>query len=189
MSEGAEEPVVRPRMVAPGVDVRGIRRVDGPAFRWRVHYDASGRRETLDARRDRSVRTPPEHDAGHAGPDALFLGSTVPRVQQAVREAVVVKAGARGARVYAREGSEPSPVPARPVAPTVDPTGAGDALAGGLVGVLAARVAGGGSWQAGLGEGVREGVRTGAVAVWTFSVEALLQVAEAGAAVALEGEG
>ncbi len=284
MSEGAEEPVVRPRMVALGTvaldsvqtpvgavqDVAG-----GSALYFAAAAAPWGRVELvgvmgedgpedvlrrLEARRDRSIHTPPELDAGHAGPDALFLGSTAPRVQQAVWEAVapagvvvldsmrhwiddpeerrilegllprvdvllttegeldawarpetdrdaageartvawlrargveavVVKAGARGARVYAREGSEPSPVPAQLVARTVDPTGAGDALAGGLVGVLAACVAGGGSWQAGLEEAVREGIRAGSVAVRAFSVEALLQVAEAGAAVALEGEG
>jgi len=259
MGEDGPDDVLH-RLEDLGVDARGIRQVAGPTFRWRVRYDASGRRETLEARRGRSVRTAPEPDANHAGPDALFLGSTAPGVQQAVLEAVapagvvvldsmrhwiddpeeravleallprvdllltseeeldawvgpqgegepegeartvawlqargveavVVKAGARGARIYRRQGSEPSRVPAQPVPRTVDPTGAGDAMAGGLVGVLAARVAGGGSWQAGLDEAVREGVRTGAVAVRAFSVEALLELASAGATVPLEGEG
>jgi gamma-glutamyltranspeptidase/glutathione hydrolase len=48
---------------------------------------------------------------------------------------VVVTLGARGSLVYA--GGRTEEVPARPVAEDVDPTGAGDAFAGGLLGHLA----------------------------------------------------
>jgi sugar/nucleoside kinase (ribokinase family) len=83
---------------------------------------------------------------------------------------VVVKRGARGACAYdARDRVE---VDAVPVAPVVDPTGAGDAFAGGLVATLAGSVElSAADMRGALGVGTVMGAR----AVRAFSFEGLLQ--------------
>jgi len=82
---------------------------------------------------------------------------------------VVVKRGARGACAWGAEGGVE--VAGVPVAHVVDPTGAGDAFAGGLV----AKLAGGRGLSPGaMREALRVGARMGALAVEAFSFEALL---------------
>ncbi len=68
--------------------------------------------------------------------------------------AVVVKRGPLGAACVTGEGAVE--LPAVPVARVVDPTGAGDALAGGFLGEAArSERAGGGAFRASLAEGMR----------------------------------
>lgn len=81
---------------------------------------------------------------------------------------IVVKRGARGASAY---GERRLTVEAVPVAGVVDPTGAGDAFAGGLAAVLSER---GGISVAAMEEGLRYGAAMGARAVSAFSFEGLL---------------
>jgi sugar/nucleoside kinase (ribokinase family) len=83
--------------------------------------------------------------------------------------AVVVKEGPQGATLVTRLGHQL--VPAAPVDPVVDPTGAGDALAGGMLGRLAQLRS---SSEEALRLGLAEGVRTAALAVSAFSVRGLL---------------
>ncbi|MEQ9401248.1 MAG: PfkB family carbohydrate kinase [Longimicrobiales bacterium] len=231
-------------LVERGVDVDGVRRVDGTTFRWHARYDAEGTRTTVSADRGVTVRTPPSLQPAHRDPAALFLGSTDPSVQADVLEQVgtpglvvldsmghwietrrpdllellrrtdvlvlndeelralgrhadpgaaaaeilsvglawlVVKDGPRGARLYGavdnREGGPLEPVatvPAQRVDPVVDPTGAGDAFAGGLVGFLVQQ-GGPAALNAGtLEAAMTEGARTGAAAVRSFSFDGLL---------------
>lgn len=88
---------------------------------------------------------------------------------------VVVKRGGAGVRAYANRGDEGRlQVPAVPVPRVVDPTGAGDAFAGGLVGSLTrsgGRAALDGTRMA---AALRAGACMGAVAVQSFSFDALL---------------
>lgn len=81
---------------------------------------------------------------------------------------VVVKRGARGACAHGPHGRVE--VAGVPVAAVVDPTGAGDAFAGGLVATLAGRRL---SAEA-MAEGIRAGARMGAMAVGAFSIDGLL---------------
>ncbi len=82
---------------------------------------------------------------------------------------VIVKRGARGACAWGAEG--PVEVQAVRVARVVDPTGAGDAFAGGVVASLSV----GRSLSAeALREALRVGARMGALAVTDFSFEGLL---------------
>jgi sugar/nucleoside kinase (ribokinase family) len=180
---------------AAGVDVRTVQRRPGDTFRWHVRYDEEGSRTTLDTNRGRTAAGAPHVPDRLRDPDALFLGSTDPRVQRALLDAsgspglvvldtmshwvtdrraefdmllpaadillaneeearllggldtrsaaerlrragvrwLVVKHGAGGVTAFGPEGS--FTVPAAPAA-VVDPTGAGDALAGGLTGAL-----------------------------------------------------
>jgi len=82
---------------------------------------------------------------------------------------VVVKRGARGACAYGAEG--PISVDAAPVERVVDPTGAGDAFAGGLVASLANH---GGPSDVAMRGALGAGVEMGARAVKAFSFEGLL---------------
>jgi fructose-1-phosphate kinase PfkB-like protein len=86
--------------------------------------------------------------------------------------AVVVKEGPAGATLVTRLGHQL--VPAAPVDRVVDPTGAGDALAGGLLGRLAQLRS---SSEEGLRLGLEEGVRRAALAISDFSVRGLLGAA------------
>ena len=96
---------------------------------------------------------------------------------------VVVKRGGRGACAYAV--GQRLEVPAAAVARVVDPTGAGDAFAGGMASVLATMPASRGeaSREAGvravnehvMGRGLERGVAMGALAVSAFSFDALLE--------------
>ncbi len=83
--------------------------------------------------------------------------------------AVVVKEGAAGATLVTRQGNRL--VPAVEVEEVVDPTGAGDALAGGLLGRLAQLRS---SSEEALLLGLEEGVRAAARAISHFSVRGLL---------------
>lgn len=83
--------------------------------------------------------------------------------------AVVVKEGPQGATLVTRLGHQL--VPAAPVDRVVDPTGAGDALAGGMLGRLAQLRSSG---EEALLLGLQEGVRRAARAVSAFSVGGLL---------------
>lgn len=140
---------------------------------------------------------------------AFLGGNPVPLLAARVIRAlgpewVVVKRGARGALALSDAGE--ISVPAVPVEAPVDPTGAGDAFAGGLVAALV-----GGSWRTAPGGGTAEGVTldagtlrralaagvtldagtvrraleagaaTGARAVTRFSVEGLLGAGASGA--------
>ncbi len=82
---------------------------------------------------------------------------------------VVVKEGAAGATLVTRVGHRL--VPAEAVERAVDPTGAGDALAGGMLGRLAQLRS---SDEEALLAGLEEGVRAAARAISAFSVEGLL---------------
>ncbi len=84
--------------------------------------------------------------------------------------AVVVKEGARGAVLLTR-GMEKQ-FPAHPVREVVDPTGAGDSLAGGLLGHLASV---GSSSETALVHGMEAGLRAAALAVSAFGPAALVQ--------------
>lgn len=87
---------------------------------------------------------------------------------------VIVKRGARGACAWGEDGPiEVAPVRVERV---VDPTGAGDAFAGGVVASL---VAEGSLSAAAVREAVRVGVRMGALAVRAFSFQGLLEGGEA----------
>lgn len=82
---------------------------------------------------------------------------------------VVVKRGARGACAWGVEG--PIEVEAASVPHVVDPTGAGDAFAGGLVASLDAEES---LSASAVRKALRVGARMGALAVGTFSFEGLL---------------
>jgi len=72
------------RLMARGVDVSGIVRLEHPTFRWHARYDATGRREVLSVHRGTVVRTAPPVPMAFRDPAILFLGSTDPEVQQRV---------------------------------------------------------------------------------------------------------
>jgi len=129
-----------------------------------------GSRETLEALLPRVDVLLLNEDEVH------ILGGEVPdeaTAAEVVRhrgpEWVVVKRGARGVCAHGPGGR--LAVPATPVAEVVDPTGAGDAFAGGLVAVLAER---GGLSEAAMEEALRYGAAMGARAVSAFGFEALL---------------
>lgn len=82
---------------------------------------------------------------------------------------VVVKRGARGATAYGARRR--LTVESVPVSSVVDPTGAGDAFAGGLAAVLSQR---GEVSASAMEEGLRYGAELGARAVSAFSFEGLL---------------
>ncbi len=86
--------------------------------------------------------------------------------------AVVVKEGPAGATLVTRSGHRL--VPAHPVNSVVDPTGAGDALAGGMLGTIASL---GASDEDALAQALEEGVRRAALAISAFGVEGLLREA------------
>ena len=88
--------------------------------------------------------------------------------------AVVLKDSARGARLITAQGEWP--VPAARVDQVVDPTGAGDALAGGMLGHLAQM---GRVDEPALREGLVEGTRRAALAISHFGPEGLLRGARA----------
>ena len=88
--------------------------------------------------------------------------------------AVVLKDSARGARLITAHGEWP--VPAARVDQVVDPTGAGDALAGGMLGHLAQM---GRVDEPALREGLVEGTRRAALAISHFGPEGLLRGARA----------
>jgi sugar/nucleoside kinase (ribokinase family) len=77
----------------------------------------------------------------------------------------ILKKGEHGVLLFAREGEAVFPCPAYPVAALVDPTGAGDAFAGGVMGHLARE----GRWDLGA---LRRALLTGS-AVASFAVEGL----------------
>lgn len=93
------------------------------------------------------------------------------RVATACGRAVVVKRGALGARLYPRRGS-PYDVPALPAA-VRDPTGAGDCLAGGLLGRLAQADPRDRTSPATLWEALRHGVACAALAVEGLGIEGI----------------
>jgi sugar/nucleoside kinase (ribokinase family) len=105
--------------------------------------------------------------------DEARLYADTPNLQRAARRvlergcrAVVIKKGENGTLVMtARDGAEPEvfACPAYPLEEVVDPTGAGDAFAGGVMGVLAA------AEDYGL-RGLRHAAVTGSV-VASFAVE------------------
>ena len=82
--------------------------------------------------------------------------------------AVVVKLGPEGACVVTRNGLTARP--AAPVRQVIDPTGAGDALAGGFLGLCAAHER---DDDAFLVEALEEGLRCAAAAISDFGVTAL----------------
>jgi len=82
--------------------------------------------------------------------------------------AVVVKRAEHGATLYTAEGM--FWCPAYPVASIVDPTGAGDTFAGGLVGALARAGATGGT---ALRRAVVQGTVSASFAVESFSIDRL----------------
>ncbi len=81
-----------------------------------------------------------------------------------------IKMGRKGSKLYARSGA--IAVPAAEANQVVDPTGAGDAYAGGLLGVLAQEDRGEGE-GARMERALRAASAAGAVAVETFSVDSL----------------
>ena len=83
--------------------------------------------------------------------------------------AVVVKQGPDGAAVVTAAGQHE--VPAHPVAAVVDPTGAGDALAGGFLGLCAREAR---DDEAVFADALAEGARCAADAVSSFGTAALL---------------
>ncbi len=89
--------------------------------------------------------------------------------------AVVLKDSARGAQLITSHGEWR--MPAAEVEAVVDPTGAGDALAGGMLGRLAqlGRVD-----EPALREALTEGTRWAALAISHFGPEGLLRAAQAG---------
>ncbi|MDA0312220.1 MAG: PfkB family carbohydrate kinase [Gemmatimonadetes bacterium] len=89
---------------------------------------------------------------------------------------VVVKRGEEGAAAFGHDRAVAVTI-ARPRA-VIDPTGAGDAFAGGLVGALAR------SWpdRLGMEEAMARGAALGSFAVESFSVDRLLEVTEEGVA-------
>jgi len=103
------------------------------------------------------------------GGEAADEGTAAEMVRHLGPSWVVVKRGARGVCAYGPRGR--MVVEAVPVARVVDPTGAGDAFAGGLAAVLSER---GGLSQEAMEEGVRYGARMGARAVEAFSFDGLL---------------
>lgn len=103
-------------------------------------------------------------DAAEAAGVALRLGPSW----------VVVKRGAAGVRAYGREGGQPLEFPAVRTEGVVDPTGAGDAFAGGLVGSLVARGVRGPPSPLDMRQALTEGNRMAALAVSSYSYAALL---------------
>jgi len=106
----------------------------------------------------------------------LLGGSAVPLLAGATLRAmgpewVVIKRGTAG--VMAFGPSADVSVPARRAAPPVDPTGAGDAFAGGFVGMLATSAS---LEVSNVRRALGAGVVTGALAVASFSLGALLEV-------------
>ena len=83
-------------------------------------------------------------------------------------EIVVVKLGERGAAIFADDWS--FDCPSHPVAQVVDPTGAGDAFAGGFVGHLDRALAGSGGREA-LKSAMAYGAAMGSFAVEAFSAD------------------
>ena len=81
--------------------------------------------------------------------------------------AIIAKRGARGATLITRDAAHA--VPAYPIA-AIDPTGAGDALAGAFVGQLARN---GRADETGLREALAAGMAAASFAVASFGVEAL----------------
>lgn len=97
-------------------------------------------------------------EAGHA---ALAMG---PRF-------VIIKKGEHGALIFTAEGV--AALPAFPCARTVDPTGAGDSFAGGMMGYLASR---GDVSPAALKRAVAHGIVTASFVVEDFSTRRLEQI-------------
>jgi sugar/nucleoside kinase (ribokinase family) len=128
-----------------------------------------------------------ELDALLARVDVLLVNETEARTlggrreEEAAAEAlrslgprwVVVKRGARGACAYRANGRVE--VGAAPVEAVVDPTGAGDAFAGGLVMSLAR---GGGLSAEDMRDALGTGASMGALAVRAFSIEGLMEGGE-----------
>lgn len=111
-----------------------------------------------------------------SGEAARTSGAEVASVEHAARRilalgpiAVVVKRGAQGAVLFTRDESSFSS-PAYPVDEVRDPTGAGDAFAGGLVGYLAGA---GRSGPDELGRAVLHGTVCASFALETFSVDGI----------------
>ncbi|MGC8473524.1 MAG: PfkB family carbohydrate kinase [Candidatus Dormibacteria bacterium] len=102
--------------------------------------------------------------------EALAPGGVGSLLGEGRLSAVVLKDSARGARLITPHGEWP--VPAAPVAKVVDPTGAGDALAGGMLGQLARM---GRLDQPALREALFEGSRWAARAISHFGPEGLLR--------------
>ena len=108
---------------------------------------------------------------------ALLTGDDVPPLRSARNllegnrlRAVVVKEGRFGATLVTRSGQRL--VPALAVDPVVDPTGAGDSLAGGMLGRIGSLRA---SDEDALAEALEEGVRRAALAISAFGVDGLLR--------------
>lgn len=89
--------------------------------------------------------------------------------------ALVVKAGPEGAALVTRSGILERP--AHPVDEVIDPTGAGDALAGGFLGRCAAEERDDDAFFA---EALEEGLRCAAAAISAFGIDSLRALAAAG---------
>ncbi len=107
--------------------------------------------------------------------EALAPEGTATVFQGGRLRAVVLKDSARGARLITAHGEWP--VPAAPVERVADPTGAGDALAGGMLGRLAQL---GRLDQPTLMEALVEGTRWAARAITHFGPEGLLRAPRTG---------
>ena len=107
--------------------------------------------------------------------EALAPGGAGSLLARGRPSAVVLKDSARGARLITAHGEWP--VPAAPVARVVDPTGAGDALAGGMLGQLARM---GRLDQLAFMEALVEGTRWAARAISHFGPEGLLRAGQGG---------
>ncbi len=91
--------------------------------------------------------------------------------------AIVVKAGPKGAALVTAAAT--LELPAAPVEAVVDPTGAGDGVAGGFLGLCAAQERGD---EAFFPEALAAGLRAAAQAISTFGVEGLRAAAQSAAA-------
>src|SRR5229473_3054294 len=158
-------PAFQAAMRATGADLRSVVQSTLPTYRWRAEHDyATGttRNETSDQGAYRGftpVLTPDQRKA-----KIVFLGSMEPRHQMRVLEqleapwlvagdtieeaseqlrhrftlrGLVIKEGPKGATLY--HHGDDIHLPALPVDPPTDPTGAGDAVAAGFLGALAER--------------------------------------------------
>lgn len=130
-----------------------------------------GSRSTLDALLPRvDVLLLSEDEVRILGGEASDEGTAAEAIRHHGPAWVVVKRGARGACAYGPQGR--MAVDAARVEHVVDPTGAGDAFAGGLATALAEH---GGATEAAMEEGLRYGALMGARAVEAFSLEGLLR--------------
>src|SRR6266568_1636429 len=176
-----------------GVDFSGLERAEGQSFRWRGRYRHDlNSAETLETHLGVFSRFSPKIPEKLRSSPYLFLANIDPRLQLDVlnqvdkpklvacdtmnfwiqsRRHVIIKKGEHGAFMFTEKSIFFAP--AFPLESVFDPTGAGDAFAGGFIGYLAKT---GDLSEANMRRAVIYGSVMGSFAVEKFSIERLMTV-------------